>query len=123
MPMQPRPTAETSRALCPLPNVLFCNASPPVLTRHTGTYRGRSFWREFAEPVRGGNSAVHEEVAASDERAVLAHKERADGADFVRGAGAPGRAQIHHSPVPFAARPGQFVLGQRCDDDSGADRV
>ena len=38
-------------------------------------------------------------------------------------AGAPGRAQLDHSPVAFAARSGQFVLGQWRDDDSGADRV
>lgn len=51
----------------------------------------RSFRTELAEPVGGGDSATLKKVTAGNEGAIRAHKERADGGDLVRGAGAPGR--------------------------------
>ena len=36
---------------------------------------------------------------------------------------APDGAQLDHAAVALAARAGQLVLGQRGDDDAGADRV
>ena len=83
----------------------------------------RSLRSEFAVPVGSGHAAVHEEVAAGDERAIRAHEQRADGSDLVRSAGAPGRRELDHAPVSLAARAGQLVLGERRDDDAGADRV
>ena len=38
---------------------------------------------ELPVEVGRGDSAVHEEVAAGDERAVAAHEKRADGSDLV----------------------------------------
>ncbi len=49
--------------------------------------------RELAEEVGGGDTAVHEEGGAGDKRAVGAHEERADVADLVWSARAPGRRQ------------------------------
>src|SRR5271165_4284431 len=51
---------------------------------------GRSIRGELAVEVGGGDAAVHEEVAAGDERAVGTHEERADVPDLVWSAGAPG---------------------------------
>ena len=43
-----------------------------------------SFRRQFPVPVRRGDAAIHQEVAAGDERAVGAHEQRADVSDLVR---------------------------------------
>jgi Aldo/keto reductase family len=53
--------------------------------------KGRSMWGEIAAEVGGGHTAVHEEVAARDKRAVGAHEQRADVPDLVRSPGALGR--------------------------------
>lgn len=52
---------------------------------------GPSFRGEFAVVVGARDTAVHEEIAAGDERTVRAHQERADGSDFVRSTTAAGR--------------------------------
>ncbi len=46
--------------------------------------KSRSMRGEFAVEVGGGHTAVHEEVAAVDERADGTQEERADGPDLVR---------------------------------------
>ena len=71
----------------PLPDC-SCVGRPPGRQRDRVLSRG-----EFAEAVRGCDAAVHEEVAAGDEGAVGSHQEGADGADFVGGAAAAGRAR------------------------------
>ena len=91
--------------------------------RRSRIVKGRSVRGQFAVEVGGGDTAVHEEVAAGDESAVGAHEERADGPDLVWSAGAPGRRQLDHAPVSLAAGTGQLVLREWGDDDAGADRV
>jgi hypothetical protein len=66
---------------------------------------------EFAVEVGRGNAAVHEEVAAGDERAVGAYEERANCSDLVRGPAAAGGAEFDHAPVSLTAEPGQLVPG------------
>src|SRR5579862_10046357 len=78
---------------------------------------------ELAVEVRRGDSTVHEEVAAGDERSVATHEQCADGSDFVRGAAAAGGGELDHASVPLAASAGQLVRGERREDDAGADRV
>ena len=51
---------------------------------------------EFAVEVGRGDSAVHEEVAAGDERPVGAQEKRADGSDLVWSAAAPSPASTAH---------------------------
>ena len=65
---------------------------------------------QLAEAVSGGNSAVHEEVAAGNEGAVRSHQSAPTvptrpGYRPVR----PGRRYLDHAPIALAAWPGQFV--------------
>src|SRR5271170_4630702 len=83
IPMQPKPMAETSRPLFPSAR-FFIVASSSV----------RLFRGQLSEEVGGGHSAIHEEVAAGDERSVGAHEERSDVPDFVGRAGTPDRAML-----------------------------
>jgi len=46
-----------------------------------------------------------------------------NGPHLIQRAGAPDRRQFDHAPVSLATRTGQLVLGNRRDDDAGADRV
>ena len=69
------------------------------------TSRHPSLRREFAVPVGGRHPAIHEEVAARNERAVRTHEEGADSSDLVRSAGSPSRGQFDHAPVSGAAWP------------------
>ena len=54
---------------------------------------------------------------------VRAHQQRADGATSSGVPARPAGLSLDHAPVSLTARPGQFVLGERGDDDAGADRV
>src|SRR5271165_1053372 len=122
--MQPKPIADTSRPL--LPSLRFCICFSFDLVRLTptsGAGNRRLLWREFAVPVGRRDSTIHEEVAARDKSTVRAHEERTDGSDLVRGSGPAGWAQIDHAPVARATGTGQFVLGERGDDDAWADGV
>ena len=67
-------------------------------------------WGEFAVEVGGGDAAVHEEVAAGDERAIGTHEQGAERSDLVGGAGAPGRAQFDHVAVSLTVGAGQLVF-------------
>jgi hypothetical protein len=67
----------------------------------------RSPGREFPEEVGGGDAAVHEEVAAGDERTV--------GTQLVGWCGGQGR-------VLLGGERAEAVAGLRCDDDSGSAR-
>jgi hypothetical protein len=42
---------------------------------------------KITEPVRSGHAAIHEEVAAGNERTGRAHEKSANGCDFVRSTG------------------------------------
>ena len=81
------------------------------------------FRGKLAVPVGGRDAAVHQEIAPRDECAIRAHQKGTDGSYFIRGAGTPGRAQLDHASVPIAARARQLVVGERRDDDAGADRI
>src|SRR3954463_1801377 len=85
--------------------------------------RRPSLRSEFAVPIGSRDPAVHEEVAAGDEPTVRAHKQGADGSDFLRGAATSSRRHVDHAPVSFAARAAQLVSGKRGKDDAGTDRV
>ena len=65
---------------------------------------------KFTEPIRGCHSAIHEEVAAGDKRAVSTHEECADRSHFVGSAGSSGRRHFDHASVARAARPGQPAI-------------
>jgi len=80
-------------------------------------------WSEFAEPISRRYSAIHEEVAAGDKRAVRPHEERTDSSDLVRSSRSASRAQFHHATVAWAARAFQFIIGQRSYDDARADGI
>src|SRR5271166_4424031 len=96
MLMKPSPRAETSRLL--FPSVRFCII---VFLRCLIFL----LWSEFAEPISRRYSAIHEEVAAGDERAVCTHEKCADSSYFVGSASSSSRARFHHVPVARAARP------------------
>ncbi len=83
----------------------------------------RSLRSEFAEPVGSRDSAVHEKVAAGNERAVRPHQKSGNGPHLIRCTTPPDRGQLDHASVSLAARTGQLVFGERCEDDAGADRV
>ena len=55
--------------------------------------------------------------------AIGAHEQRADGPYFIWGAGTPGQRPLDHAPVSLAAGSGQLVLGERGEDNAGADRA
>jgi len=55
--------------------------------------------------------------------AVGAHEECRQCGDLVGCAGAADGAVLDHAPVPLAAGSGEFVDGQRRDDDARADGV
>src|SRR5277367_6623217 len=78
---------------------------------------------EFAEPISRRYSAIEEEVAAGDKRAIRPHEECADRSDLVRRSGSSSRAYTDHAPIALAARPIQFIIRQRSDDDARADRI
>ena len=61
----------------------------PCRLRHRRLFRG-----EVAEPVGGGDAAIHEEIAAGDERSVRAHEQGTDVADLVGGTGSPDGAEL-----------------------------
>jgi hypothetical protein len=44
-------------------------------------------------------------------------------AHFVRSAGSSSRGDFDHLPVARAARPAEFIVGERRDDDAWADRI
>lgn len=75
-----------------------------------------------AQAVHFGARSPNQQEAG-EEGAIRSHKKRADGTDFVRRSGASDRAEVDHAAVALAAWPAQFILGQRRDDDAGADRV
>src|SRR5579863_9805425 len=93
---------------------------PPLLCPNFISLR---LWREIAVPVGGRHAAIHQEVAASYEAAVGAHEKRTDIAHFVRRACASCRGELDHAAVAGAARPRELILGERRDDDAGADGV
>src|SRR4051812_20913225 len=95
-----------------------------ALPPEEGTRRP-SLRRKFAVPISSRDPAVHEEVAAGDESTVWAHKQRADGSDFVRGAATSSRQHFDHAPVSFASRAAQFVPSSLSDltPYDGADRL
>src|ERR1041385_8588925 len=80
-------------------------------------------WREFAKPIGGGHSAVHQEVNAGDEPAIRTHEQRAYGSDFVWSSGPLRRSEFDHVAVACAAWTGQFVFCQGRDDNARTDRV
>ena len=47
----------------------------------------------------------------------------ADGPYLIWGAATPDRRQLDHAPVSLAAGSGHLVLGERGEDNAGADRV
>ena len=53
----------------------------------------------------------------------MAHDELSQVADFIRAAGATGRAKGQHLAVAFSAGPVEFVVGQRRNDDARADGI
>src|SRR5277367_6374737 len=83
----------------------------------------RSFRCEFAVPIGGRDSAVHQEIAAGDKRSVRAHEERADGSYLIGSAGTSRRRNFDHAPIPVAPWPFKFVVRERSNNDSGADRI
>src|SRR4051812_9941879 len=96
------------------------------MTCHCAVYpcpAGVLLRREFAEPIGGGHTTIHEEVASGDKSSIRSHEEGREGCDFVRGAGTTGRRDGNHVPVAFAAWSSEFILRKRSHDDTGTDRV
>jgi hypothetical protein len=88
-----------NRALTP--RLQFCTTPQPNSTSTIFTRKrrcdasadqpclaGSLFRCEFAEPVGGGDAAVHEDVAAGDKASVGPHEERSDSSHLVRRAAA-----------------------------------
>ena len=78
--VQPHPATGTGDK----PHLLDCHRYFSVLFAQ--------LWSEFTKPISRRYSAVHEEVAASDERAVRTHEECAHGSYLVGGASTSRRA-------------------------------
>src|SRR4051794_19974854 len=78
---------------------------------------------QFAEPVSRSHSAIHQKVTAGDECTVRTHEECANSSHLVRSAGSAGRRNFDHVPVSWPARPSQFIIRERGDDNPGTDRV
>src|SRR5208337_3713971 len=80
-------------------------------------------WSEFAEPISRRYSAIHEEIAAGDKRALRTHEKCADSSYFVGSASSSRRTRFHHVSVACTTRPFQFIIRERGDDDARADRI
>jgi hypothetical protein len=80
------------------------------------------FWCKFAKPVGGRYPTVHKEIAAGDKCAIGTHEKRGYVTDFVWRPRSFGGGRFNHAAIACAARR-QFILRERWDNNSGADRV
>lgn len=78
---------------------------------------------QIAEPVRCRRASVDEDVAAGDETAFVAHEKFRQVTDFIRRAGAAGRAEGQHLAVAIFARAVELVLSQGRNDDARTDGI
>jgi hypothetical protein len=57
-----------------------------------GTQEKLCLGREFAKPIGGGHTAIHEKITAGDKRTIGTHEQGTDSSDFVGRASASSRA-------------------------------
>ena len=83
----------------------------------------RADFREIAEPIGGGHSTIHQEVAAGDEASIGSHQQRTDTADFVWRAGASGCRYLDHPRVASPRGPVSSSRASGVSDDPWTDGV
>src|SRR5579863_9753698 len=96
---------------------------PPAPIISTLFIKSILFRSQFPKPISRGYSTIHQKVTPGDKSAVLTHQKCGNVPNLVGRSGSAGSRDFQHPTVALTARPLQFVIRQRGNNDSGTYRI